>query len=280
MNILPFIFSFLIIFALIFNYASDRRASTALYRLALNKWVQSIHQGFTNQASTEFKRVPSNPTETPPLPQSEKIVPIDAKNSSYFRENKCCYEENKLNLTTFTAPEVSPQDYPYRVAVRLIKALYQHAPFYQENLEVQIVNALLTRDKKPLRDLFQHDPHLDGVFYKMLKGTSTYVVGTNQGYPALTDYCSFTANDNQLHFVYLSRPVLEALLGSSLMQTIEKAEKENNKSLTEKTFTPLLEAGLNSEVDKTYLDKTLRFGKIKKGAQTASVDDNNEMIIR
>jgi hypothetical protein len=289
MNILPFIFSFLIIFALIFSYASDRRQSTFLYRTGANNLFQSIHRGFSKYAYTEHMRSTREKKDRPPGLKPTEQIPDDNEDEdddegderppTYFRKDKCRYEENKLNLSKFKSPDISNQSFEYKVAARLFKSLYQYAPFYQEGLEDKILSALLKRGDTPLYDLFQNDP-LDATFYKILKGTSTYDIGTNKGYPALRDYFSFKDSDGKLRYPYLSKSVLEALVGGALMETIEKAEKENNKPLTKPEFKELLDAQGITGQNRIYFANNLRFGKTKKGAQTAFIDDDSKMIIR
>ena len=278
MNILPFLFSFLIIMALAFNYASDRKQSTFLYYLATHKFFKSIHETHSHSAKTAYARLPKSHKQKlrNDIKEEEEEEPAQSRSSTYFRKDKCCYEEQKLDLTSFDASKISAQDVQYKIAVRLIKALYKHAPFYQEGLENQVVNALLKREKKPLSELFQDDPTL----YKVLKGTSTYEIGTDKGYPALTDYCSFTATNKQLSYRDLSKPVLEALVGPSLMQIIEKEETVKNKPLLSKDFQDLLTKHIMDVEERAYLQKIFHFKHIKKRKQTACVDDNNQMILR
>lgn len=276
MNILPFLFSFLIIMALAFNYASDRKQSTFLYSLATHKFFKSIHETYSHSAKTAYARLPKARKEELRNDIKEEEEPVQSRSSTYFRKDKCCYEEQKLDLTSFHAPEISAEDVQYKIAVRLIKALYEHAPFYQEGLEDQVVNALLRREKKPLSELFQDDP----ILYKVLKGTSTYETGTDKGYPALTDYCSFTATNKQLSYRDLSKPVLEALVGSSLMQIIEKEETVKNTPLRKKDFEDLLTKHIMDVEERAYLQKIFHFKHMKKGKQTACVDDKNQMILR
>ncbi len=282
MNILPFLFSFLIILTLSFNYASDRKQSTLLCSLASHRFFQSMHQSYSHSARTAYKRLPHKPQD----PQGDQTgqekdhEPRLRRSSTYFRKDKCCYEEQKLNLSKFTAPEISAQDFQYKAAVRLIKALYEHAPFYKEGLEYQVVNALLTRGDKEIIDLFKDSPSLDAIFYKMFKGTRTYEVGTDKGYPALLDYCLFTDSDDKLLYPELAKPVLEALVGPALMKTIEEKEIEKKDPLGEKELKAILTSHAMDPMEKDYLIKTLSFSKKKKGKQTACVDDNNEMILR
>jgi hypothetical protein len=262
--------------ALAFNYASDRKQSTFLYSLAAHNFFQSMHETYSHSAKTAYARLPKSLKQEAIKHMKEEEEPAQSRSSTYFRKDKCCYEEQKLDLTSFHAPEVSAKDIQYKIAVRLIKALYEHAPFYQEGLEYQVVNALLTRGKKTLSELFQNDPTL----YKMLKGTSSYEVGTDKGYPALTDYCSFTATDKQLSYRDIAQPVLEALVGSSLMQIIENEETVENKPLKKEKLKDLLTKHVADVEEREYLQKIFHFKHTKKGKQTASVDDNNQMILR
>lgn len=277
MNILPFLFSFLIIFALSFNYSSERKQSTLLLQSGIHKLYASIHQSFSKQQSSDFQRACRK--EGFNSINEEKDPKPKAKSSTYFRKDKCTYEEQKLNLSQFAEPTISSQHFHYKIAARLIKLLYQHTSFYYEGLELKVLEALLKRGDKPLSELFDNNPSLDAIFYKMLKGTTTYEIGTNKGYPSLLDYFSFKTGDNHLHYPDLSLPVLEALVGSELISVIEKQEQDTHTPLTQKEFEELVDKHFNQD-DKAYLKSILYYGKVKKGKKTACVDDNNHMILR
>ncbi len=283
MNILPFLFSFLVIFALSFNYSSERRQSTLLLHSGIHKLYASIHQSFSKQQSSDFQRA-CRVDPPPPFPKPDPIKQKDPepkkKSPTYFRKDKCTYEEQKLNLSQFAEPAISSQHFQYKAAARLIRLLYQHTSFYYEGLELQVLDTILKRGDRSLSELFENNPALDAIFYKMLKGTSTYEIGKNKGYPSLLDYCCFQTSDNHLHYPDLSKPVLQALVGSDLMSLIEKQEQDTNTPMTETEFKDLLNKHSNDEVDKEYLLSVLQYGKVKKGKKTACVDDSNQMILR
>ena len=219
MNILPFIFSFLIIFALALSFASGRKQSVQACYKGLKGTFQALHQSWSKDALDEY----SNACKT--AEKDGKALPTkleESKDSGYFRDNKCIYETQKFNLTKFEASAISITHPRYKSAAKLLKTLYQRAPFYKEGLEYIVLNALLNRGESPIIDLFEKDPKMDAIFYKMLKGTSTYMVETDKGYPSLFDYCTFTSSDEKFSYNMLSKPVLASLVGTSLMERTEE----------------------------------------------------------
>ena len=279
MNVLPFIFSFLIIFMLGLNVASDRKRSTQLFSRGMKSTFQSMHHSWSKDAWNDYDKACKN------IEKERNISSLQAReeleeSEGYFRDNKCVYEEQKFNLSKFEAPTISILHPRYKAAARLFKTLYGKTAFYREGLEDTILKALLTKGEASIYDLFEKDPKLDAVFYKILKGTSTYVVGTNKGYPSLFDYFRFNSSNEHFTYEMLSKPVLESLVGSFVMEIIEKEERQNNTSLSKVAFEQLLHTYLRAEADINELLSVLQFDKVKKGERMAFIDDNDEMILR
>ncbi len=283
MNILPFLFSFLIVFALALGFASDRHQSIQLLYRGIKKTLHSFHQSQSKDSLEEFMQACKNiekegaPSQSGTKGEGEKF---EKESKGYFRDNKCVHEGQKFNLTKFESPAIGILHPRYKSAARLLKILYQRVPFYQEGLEYTVLNAILAKRETPLVDLFEKDPKLDAVFYKMLKGTSTYVVGTNKGYPSLFDYCTFESSGEQFNYDTLSKPVLEALVGTNLLTMIAEEESKTNTPLSKIAFEKLLHTYLSAEADINDLMSILQFGKEEKHKRTAFIDDNNEMILR
>lgn len=278
-NVLPFIFSFLIIFALVFQFASDRKQSVHVVHRGLNDTFGAMHQDLAKEAEDKYAHSCKKTEKGEVILQTKAITKSDEE-GRYVRETKCVYEDQKFNLSKFEGPIITTQHPRYKAAARLLKSLYQKASFYKKGLEYTVLDALLSRKETPIIDLFKKDPELDTIMYKMVKGTSTYIVGTNRGYPSLLDYCTFKSSNDHLNYDMLSRPVLESLVGPSLMEMIEEEESKDGIPLTQMAFEKLLRSHVNTEVDINDLLSVLQFGKTTKQERTAFIDENSGMIIR
>lgn len=233
MNILPFVFAFVLIFAL--------GASTLLQNW---KGVQSEeikYRGFMRthrelQSSIERKQF---------VYQRGKVIgtaPKEKKEGekvpTYYnpREALTLHPLSKLNI----APLLSKSPFPasallYETAATLIRLLYEKTPFYKKDLEYQLLDQLISSASqiegeiswgKLIPLLVAEEP-----YYKIFRGTKSYQLFTNKGYPPLSDFISLDAKKKlkPLHLRYATKPLLISLFGEKLTLQIEEIEREKWK---------------------------------------------------
>jgi len=118
-----------------------------------------------------------------------------------------------------------------------LEKLYGHAPFWKKgkeqdpHLAYTLINAWQKkRTQKNLitkiEDLFPEESSLEGIFYKMLKGSGYYALAHQEGYPPLDDFFRFSKEDPSIVCLpYASHIALESLLGKKLTEAILELEK-------------------------------------------------------
>ncbi len=101
-----------------------------------------------------------------------------------------------------------------------LEELYGHTAFWKEakknnpKLTQDLIQAFALQAERTgsLEDLFPEAPHLQTVFYKMMKGSGFYNYETKQGYPPFSDFFSFDSkNKSVCNFTYMPYPFLKAI---------------------------------------------------------------------
>jgi len=289
-NVLPLVFSFLIIMALITSTLTRKTGTAKQESRALFGLLQAEANVRTLQARdkmTALRRTAKRTAASPkPAPEQTQEKPQEAEegnleeepavsNGRYFRDTKCAHKGRQLFLGKLIAnPEKA--SLAYEAALKLLRDLYGGKPFWKEaripDLEVKILNALIEAKEKSFYDLVSKKEGLGEIFYKILKGTNTYDAAAHEGIPPLLDY--FDLEESGSQFVYFhtaSRSVLEAFLGSDLTSLIEKEERAKGKPLSQDELRPLVQkhpAAFNSN----KIDEVFSFQPPNKTA-TASIHE-------
>lgn len=268
MNILPFVLSILIILGITGSTLSqghiamtvEKSAITGYLNAHCKRWNKQ-EQALYTKATREIRkraRIGAKAEKAPTAPkESKSSIPVEeieeedsAQQTIYFRQKKCSYESGKFALAPLLGKlEGSAlQTYVYEKAAELIRMLYAKAPFWkeEEHYEFQILDALVKMDPEtPLYHLFPKDSLLEQVFYRMLKGTNTYQLEKDIGYPPFLDFFRVEPRPTStfaLNFQRAPQPLLKVLLGKELTEKIETMEKSSNTSLTQKEWEALLQA--------------------------------------
>lgn len=247
MNILPLVLSLLIVLSFSsISLLNERRATQietksflghmATVRQARNMQEEDLFRGWAKVVASENPEavLPSSPLEKKPRTQEE----LAQYATWYTLRRSCSYSQFNL------APLKECFDEKIRkIAVTLIDTLYEHAPFYQaakkktHKLPEEILALILKTDSEDFISLIEENsPHLE-TLYKMVKGTNTYDLKINQGYPPLEDFFSYEKEEKslfRLHFASL--PLLEAVFGEEIPALIAAKEEEKWLAHTPQPF--------------------------------------------
>jgi hypothetical protein len=272
MNILPVVLTILLILSLGATTFFRGHAATLAEKRSLEGYFNAHRKIWNKEMQAAFKKAPEKPKvqEAEPVPSTtaqneqkpkeEEDEEEESVKKKYFRDKKCAHESGKLNLFPLLHdPDSTLAKHLYEPAARLIAILYQHAPFWKkgENLEYRILDALMKIEDRGFVEAIPEESDLAPIFYKMLKGTNTYTLGSSEGVPPFLDFFRDAASANNkctLNFLHAPRPVLQALLGVGLVQKIAEAEKEENKPMPKKKFDPLLETFPQTKSELQELD--------------------------
>ncbi len=275
MNILPFVFTFLILMGIASMTLFKGVSSTALESRCVEGSILMQRAMRSKLAKKTFRDI----TKTEHEPNSKKPKTPKSLKKTYEspRKAKSLSEASKFTLST-------ENQLLYEPAARLLKLLYGHAPFYEERLEYKILDEILwKKDRKDFVDPFPEIEPLKTIYYKMLKGTNIYDLQTKNGYPPLSDF--FSLGKQKIFFYHASLPVLTAILGEKLTKQViaeEKAESERRGevvSMGEALFKPFVEKkGPKFEPD--YISSIFAFSKSGKGKTITIVDEKTGITAR
>lgn len=141
------------------------------------------------------------------------------------------------------------------VICTLLERIYFFAPFEIKEREKEVLKILKETLKKhpecvKFHQLLAFIPEEKyPLFYKLIKGTQNYKIYTTIGYPPIGDFLEIEkilSSEHPIHFCYASRPVLEAVLGSTISPLIINEEKHKwekdhkHTPLTKQEFEALL----------------------------------------
>lgn len=231
MNILPLVLALLLILALgSYSFLQDT--------LAIHKEEKAFIGGM--HAETILRNKQSNKSFTAKKEKSEAQHLQGAKRelkdipyvSRRVKEN--LHDNAKLNIASL-AGETSQASYQllYETSARLIRHLYEKAPFFKAGLEYQVLDLFIKRAKEDkelssFTELCSSDHPLRDVLYKMAKGTNQYQIGTSRGYPPLEDFLIFDRDPKRkpINFCFASKPLLIAAFGEGLTETFMEQEKK------------------------------------------------------
>ncbi len=261
MNILPFVLSFLLLMSLLVGSMLKEMKGLAVGQQVALGELHATQQRLSEKAEKLYKSKkkprttqspPSGSTATPNLVESTESNDSDSDDDddkskrSYF----CKTEWAKFQLLSIMDNPSSAQGYPaYEIAVQLVKDLYKHTSFWQEACDPQlaekIINTLMKGKEPQILDRFANDPKLEKIFHLMFTGTNSYDVKEEKkkGYPPFFDYFTLAegAHNKAIAFRYASYPVLQAAIGKELVESLKKAEINNqNTTLVKDAFKALI----------------------------------------
>ncbi len=229
MNILPLVFSFLIIFScLCFTFLKEVNSLT-LIELTLegyNHTEKAIKNALVKKAYHKIK-------EDLPLGSSNGAT---QKTGRLFHSKRVQFppqETSKFYLRALAKSEMPLSEHPlYEPLSELLRCLSQKTVFDKypdkKDIEYKLIEALVKKAQKfpsakELSYLYPEDPELQKIYYKIVKGTNSYT--QEAGIPPLAHFLSLE-NSDKAAFLSLASPlVLKAFFGTEGAEKILSTEK-------------------------------------------------------
>ncbi len=277
MNILPIVFTFLVIFSfLTADFILDHHQSQlAEYSFNTFRKVERILHN--TMVKKNYQRIPTA-TAVKPSTDAPTIIVTATTTSRSYRSKRDHYppaDRSKLNLSALLETKTDPRSHPlYEITANFLSVLYSKH-FTNEAIVYELLDAMLRtasakKEITKLADLYPDLPQLQALYYTLLKGTSHYDI--NRGIAPLDDFFCVQKGTG-IHFSYASPPLLEALFGKDGVQKIMEEEKKRWDDtgtytyLTKDDLTALFahDHNFNSSITAlgTHLNFSKQSGKIK-----------------
>jgi hypothetical protein len=237
MNILPFLLSLLIVIALAASRLGNSETLTHIKKKSYLGLIHAVSTYHEIQVKTTFKRIKDTN-----INESGRDGPSSGTNKKK-RGWICRNESQKFSLAQLL--EKSPPPVPmYESAARLLKSMYKSAPFYRDKLEYELLDLILKEKAKIFSKLLPKEHPLHETFYLAMTGTATFSLEKEQGYPPLLAFFTLEERSSKIGSVYFhnaSLPVLHAICGKELVETVLAAEEKKGQLLDEPEITTLLD---------------------------------------
>ncbi len=280
MNVLPLVSTFILLFAVAsYTFVHNMRA-TVQEQFHYHS-AQAIEEKFANSIQSKVytaqkgKNLHKKPTSPSGIDKNTRFTSPRDK----FR----LYPERTLNIRTLANEGGDPQ--VEEIALSLIRNLYQTTLLYTPHLENEILETIIQTLKEypsltNFESLLSRLPEEKlPLFYKLTKGTHSYQLKTDKGYPALGDFLSIhpSSHKKPIYFSHAPRPLLDAVFGQLFASQI--ILEERRKWELEHKHDPLnqqeLEAFfLKNRKNLTEFVPLLNFKKSKsKSKETVETDD-------
>ncbi len=230
MNILPLVIAFLTIFACITVSFLREAKSFSLIETTIhgyNRTDRAVSNAIVRKSYRKIK-VETNPKkETEP----KKVL---KQNYHSMREFYPPLESSKFHLGPLLKAEGDLKQHPlYEPLAQLFRLLYGKCLFKNqdksEKLEYHLIEEIVKNAKKMpnsenLAELYPEDPHLQKIYYKMLKGTNNYT--QDVGIPPLEHFVSLEKSEKAVVLGFASPLLLEALFGKEVASEILNLERK------------------------------------------------------
>jgi len=189
--------------------------------------------------------------------KSEQATPSERKATSvkYFREKRVGWEKGKLNLCTLIK---EPHKYSsLETVVRgYVKQLYGHADFFPKKKDItkDLIKALIEAYKKEdpsiqFHELSFKDRELQEIFYKMVRGTHTYDLERQIGYPPFGEMFTFEKSDRPpMNYHYANQTFLAFYFGKEFTKKFVALEKELLEEAKKKHLSPVKKSQLEQMI--------------------------------
>ncbi len=251
MNLLPFVTLILIILGLFslsqFQGIVAQKKENQIY-LA---YFKGLRETRNKKEKDAYKQTRAGKNKNQQNEPSKNIK----KQKTYFREKRVGWEMGKLNLSTLTK---EPHKYSTleTVASEYVKQLYGHAEFFQrrKDFSKELIQALIEAYKKedsmtPFHEIIFKDPELQEIFYKMVRGTHTYDLEKNVGYPPFGEMFTFKQSDRPpMNYHYANQSFLSVYFGKNFTKAFVALEKEALEKEKKKCVSPIKKLQLEQMV--------------------------------
>jgi len=227
MNIIPFIISLLLIFAISTNTLIKKKVSDDLVCKSISGYMSASRKSLNNSEDYYFKSIKKNSSNKPKKEKKSKD-PLKKKARQINIENA------KINIYPLIMDEKENQIELYNLIASLIKTLYSNKSFYKNNLEKDLLNNILyaleiqvkKNNSLHLANLFLKDSTLQNIYYKILKGTKFYDFDKEIGLPSLLDYVKIENTKNKIPIKDVSYELLLSVFNKNIAKEINTLQKE------------------------------------------------------
>ncbi len=293
MNILPLIFTFMIIFAcLTFTFLKEVK-SFSLLETVFNSFYRTetqINNTIVRKSYRKIKTESINKKES-----SEKKT--TTKTSTYLSRRSFFppFESSKFNMGALIKYEGEFKLHPlFELLAETLRLLYKKPLFdaehYSKNIEYSLLEAILakarkTPEAKDLVELCPDDPALHSLYYKLIKGTNQH--SKKEGIPPLGDFVALKKEPAAIFFSFAAPVLLEALFNQEIAEHILAEERkkweESNQYyyFTKEDLQPLLMKNPSLSAKHTSLESYLDYSKeMKARNEIGGIDRNTGLSIK
>lgn len=235
MNILPLVFTVLIIFSCIaFTFLKEVK-SFSLIETAIHGYNRTERVLFNKISQKAYQKVKKEKeASTATGKKTEKKRDYIALRSLFPP-----LENSKFNLNPLLKEQGPLKLHPlYEPLANLLRLHYEKQVFKKEakaeKLEYRLIDELVKKaqkfpDAENLAELHPDDPALRKIFYKMLKGTNKN--SKDEGITPLGNILSLSKGDKAVFLCFASPTILEAFLGKEISLEIQKMEEAKSGEL-------------------------------------------------
>lgn len=238
MNILPFVAAFLMALAFLSGALFKQHLGLVVEKRSVEGFIKAQLLARSKLESHLYK---NHKKKSEPKGDEEPKRPSGTSHSSkhkYRRERREISVCSKLNISPLFAE--NPPPLLFEATARLLKRLYGDLVKKEGH---ELLKGWITQAKNKkistFTDLYNDDP----IFYKMLKGTTSYNLETGVGYPALDDFFIINGKEESkaIFFRFAPKVLLESFFGPKLAQKIiDKEMAKGMKVLTKEELESLL----------------------------------------
>lgn len=274
MNILFFVSSLLMIFCFLASkfslHSSSLQNETTSFSCYMEglKTTRNMRQNKLYLANTRTER------------KTSKNNISKTKSQTAFSSHRLSYnfdESSKLDINSLISSDIPPSDTLIKTFENLLHNLYGHTEFIRslENpnwmkilAEEMKLAAKSHKEVKELNDLYPINEKYRSIYYKILKGSGFYDLRDKTGYPPLSNFITLSKNDKPtIYFNYASFPILQALFGDKIANTILSMEQSKSelhggrRVLSKAELNTLLNTSSNRKNQTSQLEQILNFSK-------------------
>ena len=230
MNILPLVFTFLLIFAcLSVTFFKDLK-SFYLAETTLTSY-QRTERALNNAiAQKAYRKIPVEKKEKKEQPPKKKIEYKSKRTMSPP------LEKSKFNIGPLVKHQSDIKMHPlYEILAEYFRILYSKSVFckeaHSEKIEYRLIDAMIREAKKAsfastdLSQLYPEDAELKKIFYTLLQGTNQY--DRAKGIPPLRDVLTIQKDSPAISLSFAAPSLLEALFGIEIAGEIIETERLN-----------------------------------------------------
>ena len=230
MNVLPLIFTFLVIFACsAFTFLREVK-SFFLSETIINSFYHTEREVGNRIAYKNYRKIKGESIH-------KKANDTQKASSSTYYSRRDFYppfEDSKFNLGPLIQYEGEFKLHPlFETFTEMLRLLYKETLFaaqpQSEKMEYRLGEAILAKSRKvpeakDLSELCPEDSVLASLYYKMLKGTNQY--NQKKSIPPLGDFVTLRKEPVAIFFSFASPVLLKALFTCEIAEHILKEERK------------------------------------------------------